>query len=227
VNSTVSYYQKGELVTLALDLALRRAGKSLDLLVKALWDRHASWGGLPEDGVERALAELIGVTPARELFDAFVRGTAPLAHAWEVVGLKLSRRAMQGFDDKGGTPGKKEAPRAGYLGAQLANGAKVSTVREGSPAWKAGLYAEDEIIAEDGFKVDKGSLWQRLEERGPGGALRLTVFRREELVEIPVTLGEPPLDTLWLEPVEGVTAEQRAAFEAWCGAKLPEGNNRS
>jgi predicted metalloprotease with PDZ domain len=222
-NSSVSYYQKGELVVLALELALRRKGESLDALLRQLWTRHAGWGGLPEDGVERAAAELLGVTPARELFDRYVRGTAPLQLDLDVVGLRLSRRATQGFDDKGGTPGKPDAPRAGFLGAQLASGPKlaVASVREGSPAYAAGLYAEDEIVAEDGFRVDRGALWQRLEAKGPGGTLRLTVFRRDELVEVPVTLGEPVEDAVWLEPVPQPTDEQRGAFQAWCGAPLP------
>jgi predicted metalloprotease with PDZ domain len=177
--------------------------------------------------VERAAAELLGEGPARAFFDAYVRGTAPVEPDLEVVGLRLRRRAAQGFDDKGGTPpkgGNGAAPRrAGFLGAQLGGGPKlaVAWVREGSPAFRAGLYAEDEIVAEDGFRVDKGALWQRLEERGPGGALRLTVFRRDELVEVPVTLGEPPEDAVWLEPVDGATAEQRAAFEAWTGLPFP------
>jgi predicted metalloprotease with PDZ domain len=225
VNSTVSYYQKGELVALALDLALRRRGSSLDALARALWSRHAGPRGLPEDGVERAAAEALGEREAREFFDRHVRGTAPLDLALDAVGLRLRRRAAQGFDDKGGTPGKKEgAGRPGFLGANLASGAKltVQSVRERTPAWTAGLYADDEIVAEDGFRVDRGALWQRLEERGPGGALRLTVFRRDELVEVPITLGEPPEDTVWLEPVEAPTPAQRAAFAAWCGAPLPE-----
>jgi predicted metalloprotease with PDZ domain len=94
-------------------------------------------------------------------------------------------------------------------------------VREGSPAWKAGLYAEDEIIAEGGFRVDRGALWDRLCERGPGGAVRLTVFRRDELVEVEVPLAEAPEDTLWLEPAPEASPAQRAAFEAWTGAGWP------
>jgi predicted metalloprotease with PDZ domain len=232
-NSSVSYYQKGELVAFALDLALRRAGRSLDELVRLLWSRHASppgssFGGVPEDGVERAAADLLGAERARAFFDAHVRGTGALEPDLDAVGLRLRRRAAQGFDDKGGTPVRSangQGPgRAGFLGAQLGGAnAKlvVQSVREGSPAFHAGLYAEDEIVAEDGFRVDKGALWQRLEERGPGGTLRLTVFRRDELVEVPITLGEPPEDTLWLEPVESATAEQRAAFQAWCGLPFP------
>jgi predicted metalloprotease with PDZ domain len=228
-NSSVSYYLKGELVALALDLALRRAGRSLDALVRLLWERHASRGGLPEDGVERTVAELLGADFARAFFDQYVRGTAPLAPALDLdlVGLRLRRRAAQGFDDKGGAPpknGSASEPRPpGFLGAGIATGPKllVQAVREGSPAWHAGLYAEDEIVAEDGFRVDRGALWQRLEERGPGGALRLSVFRRDELVEVTVTLGAPPEDTVWIEPLPDATATQREAFQAWAGVPFP------
>ena len=228
-NSSVSYYLKGELVALALDLALRRAGHSLDALVRTLWDRYARNGGLPEDGVERAVAELLGEADARAFFDRHVRGTAPLLADLEpllaTVGLRLRKRAAQAFEDKGGTPLSKNGPRAkpGFLGAALSNGPRllVQAVREASPAWSAGLYAEDEIVAEDGFRVDRGALWQRLEERGPGGVLRLSVFRRDELVEVPVTLGEPPEDTVWVEAVTDATAAQREAFQRWVGVAFP------
>jgi predicted metalloprotease with PDZ domain len=94
-------------------------------------------------------------------------------------------------------------------------------VTEGSPAHLAGLYAGDELVAEDGFRLDRAALWDRLCERGPGGTLRLTVFRRDELVEVQVKLGQPPEDTLWLERVADPTAEQRQAFGAWCGTPVP------
>ncbi|MCP6756297.1 hypothetical protein NL533_32220, partial [Klebsiella pneumoniae] len=87
-----------------------------------------------------------------------VRGVEPLELGLESVGLRLRRRAASGLDDKGGTPAKAEngAPAPGWLGAELNGGARltVQSVREGSPAWRAGLYAEDEIVAEDGFRID-------------------------------------------------------------------------
>ena len=234
-NSAVSYYLKGELVALALDLALRRTGHSLDELLRLLYSRYpldapggAQGGGergVPEDGVERAAAELLGAPAAREFFDRHVRGTAELALDLDVVGLRLRRRAASGLDDKGGSPPRPDesgAP-AGWLGAELPVGPKltVASVREGSPAQRAGLYAEDEIVAEDGFRIDRARLWELLQERGPSGALRLTVFRRDELVEVPVALGPQPEEAIWLEPVPEPSPEQRAAFEAWTGAKLP------
>jgi predicted metalloprotease with PDZ domain len=227
VNSAVSYYLKGELVAFALDLALRRAGRSLDEVLLALYARYEA-GGVPEDGVERVVAELLGAEEARRFFDRFVRGTEPLELDVGALGLALRRRPAQGLDDKGGTPGKRDdeqEPRAAFLGAELASGPKltVQSVREGSPAHRAGLYAEDEIVAEDGFRVDRGALWERLRERGPGGELRLTVFRRDELVEVRVVLGEAPEDTVWLERDESAAPEARAAFASWCGAAFPGG----
>jgi predicted metalloprotease with PDZ domain len=222
-NSAISYYQKGEVVALALDLALRRAGGSLDALVRDLVARHRE-RGLPEDGVEEATAQVLGPERARAFFDRHVRRAGPVELDLAPLGLMVKRRRAQGLDDKGGKPGKPDdGPGAGWLGVSLASGPKlaVGSVREGSPAWKAGVYAEDEIVALDGFRADRATLWDRLRERGAGGALRLTVFRRDELVEVPVTLGDMPEDTVWVEALPGATAEQRAAFQAWCGNELP------
>jgi predicted metalloprotease with PDZ domain len=220
-NSAISYYLKGELVAFGLDLALRRAGRSLDELLKALYSRHVD-GGVPEDGVERIAAELLGADEARRFFDRFVRGTDPLELDLGAIGVRLRRRAAQGFDDKGGTPPKQDdaRPRPGWLGVELVPGPKlqVQTVREGSPAHRAGLYAADEIVAEDGFRVDRNALWDRVCERGPAGKILLTVFRRDELVEVPIALAAPPEDTVWLEQDADAAPEQRAAFEAWGGA---------
>lgn len=223
-NSAVSYYLKGELVAFALDLALRAAGRSLDDLLRLLYARHAE-SGLPEDGVERAVEELLGEGGAREFFDRYVRGTEPLEPGLDLLGLALRRRTSASFDDKGGAPAKDgddAAQRAGWLGATIPAGPKleVAWVAEGSPAHGAGLYAGDEIVAEDGFRVDRAGLWDRLCERGPGGTLRLTVFRRDELVEVAVTLGTPPEDAVWLEPVAAPTEPQRKAFSHWAGGAL-------
>ena len=224
-NSAVSYYLKGELVALALDLALRRAGGSLDALLRTLLARHAA-GGLPEDGVERAAAEAMGAGAAKAFFDRFVRGVEPLELGLEQVGLRERRRVASGFDDKGGMPRPENgAGEPGWLGAELASGPRlqlqIQSVREGSPAWAAGLQADDEIVAEDGFRVDRGGLWERLVQEGPRGRLRLTVFRRDELLEVEVPLAPPPEDTVWVEPIPDAPSEARAAFEAWCGAPFP------
>jgi predicted metalloprotease with PDZ domain len=231
-NSTVSYYLKGELVALALDLLLRRHGHSLDDLLRTLYARWSEErGGVPEDGVEAVASELAPGPVVRAFFDAHVRGTEPLAPALagllEGIGVRLRRRPAQSLEDKGGKAAKVDGaePLPGWLGVELAAGPKllVKEVREGSPAMRAGIYADDELVAEGGFRLDRGGLWDRLRERGPAGRLRLTVFRRDELVEVEVALAAWPEDTVWLEPAPGAGEPERAAFRAWCGAELPAG----
>jgi predicted metalloprotease with PDZ domain len=221
-NSAVSYYLKGELVALTLDLALRAAGASLDDLLRQLFARHQR-GGLPEDGVERAVAELLGEPAARDFFDRLVRGVTPLDPDLGQVGLRLQHRPARGPDDRGGRPARAEEGTPGWLGADLASGPRlaVASVREESPAWRAGLSVDDELVAEGGFRLDRAALGERLKERGPGGTLRLTLFRRDELLEVEVTLAAPPADTAWLEPLADPSDAQRAAFRAWCGAPWP------
>ena len=219
-NSSISYYVAGEVAAWALDLALRRSGSSLDVMLRRLWDRYAGTG-VPEDGLERVLAELIGEGRARRFFDRHVRGTEPAELDLELMGLRVERRAAFGLDDRGGTSNRLPAsgPVPGWLGAEVLNGPKllVGAVREGSPAHRAGLYAGDELVAESGFRVDRNGLWERLLERGPQGELRLTVFRRDELVEVQVPLAAAPEEVVWLEPVAEPSPAQRQALEDWIG----------
>jgi predicted metalloprotease with PDZ domain len=222
-NSGVSYYLKGELVALALDLCLRRAGHTLDELVRLLVERYAQ-GGLPEASAEAGVADLIGPARARAFFDRLVRGTGTVDLDLESIGLRVRHRPAEGLDDKGGSPPKQDLGRtAGWLGASLASGTKlyVASVQEGSPAWRAGLYAGDEIVAERRFRVDRATLWDRMAECGPDGQLELTVFRRDELVDVRVPLAEAPSDTFWVEFSETPSEHERAAFEAWCGQAFP------
>ena len=139
-NSAVSYYLKGELVALCLDLALRRAGGSLDDLLRGLHARYAATG-LPEDGVERAAAGVMGEGAARELLrPAGARDGAG-------GGRPRPRRPLDGAEVRpvarrqGGRPGAQERRRrAGRLArgrdpsgaeARRADGAGGEPGREG------------------------------------------------------------------------------------------------
>jgi len=224
-NSAVSYYLKGELVALFLDLEIRRAtgdARSIDDVMRLLWARYGDGRGVPESAVEEAAAEVAG----RELgsfFDRALRSTAELdtsvlAH----VGLQLRTRIRESASDKGGTPPRLkpgEAKPRGWTGI-VPRGGSIGSVPEGSPAQAAGLYAEDEVVAIDGIRGDAGALVSRSDDRAPGETVRVTVFRRDVLVDVPVTLAQRPEDAVWLAPVDAPTEAQRAAFERWLGTAL-------
>ncbi|MGK0359953.1 MAG: putative metalloprotease with PDZ domain, partial [Bradymonadia bacterium] len=83
-NAIISYYSKGAVVALALDLTLRARtdGKvTLDDVMRALWQRYGKVGiGVPEDGIEALASELCGADLSG-FFDEAIRGTedAPIA----------------------------------------------------------------------------------------------------------------------------------------------------
>jgi predicted metalloprotease with PDZ domain len=225
-NSGVSYYTKGEIVGLLLDLEIRRLthdAKSLDDVMRLLWQRHGDESGVPEDGFEKAASEVAG-RDLTAFFDRAIRGTEELDyHVLEHVGLTANFRVREASSDKGGGPPRvKDLKPKGWLGLNTRGSQTIASVLDGSPAFEAGLYAEDEIVALDGFKVDAATLVSRSEERRPGERVRVTVFRRDRLMELEVTLGSKPADAVYLARVERPSDAQKAAFRAWLGGSLDE-----
>jgi predicted metalloprotease with PDZ domain len=203
VNSQVSYYTKGSVVTAMLDLEIRgrtKGAKSFDDVLRFLWDSYAAKGrGVPEDAVEPAVEAVAG-SSFREFFDRYVRGTDDipydrfLAHA----GRRLVAEVPE--DETRVTPSRKGA----WLGANVAdaNGRTVvSSVLDGSPAWRAGLNAGDELLALDNARTTAASLADRLADRAPGETVTLTVFRRDELRSFTATLAARPPETYKIEKI--------------------------
>jgi predicted metalloprotease with PDZ domain len=215
-NAIVSYYTKGSLVALALDLLLRqRTGgrKSLDDVMQKLWrDYGAGFAqhgrGLPEDGLLQA-ALAVAPALARELkrfFATAVDGTAdlPLAALFRQAGLELAVK-------KGDKPG---------LGARTAaapDGVKLTHVLDGGGAQAAGLSAGDVVIAIDGLKVGNASLDALITRRKIGATVRVHAFRRDELIKREVTLTPAEL-TVELKAAEKPAAAATRLRRAWLTA---------
>lgn len=226
-NAVVSYYTKGSLVALALDLTIRAAtdeAKSLDDVMRALWVRYgANEIGVPEDGVEKIASEIAGLNLS-QFFDEYVRGTRdiPLASLIERYGIEAHLRPSEGDSDQGGKPGKKirdDLHRRSTLGVTLGSGesgAHLAHVHDGGAAQKAGLSAGDVVIAVDGLRATRGNLQRLIGERAPGSRLRVLAFRRDELHEFDVELHPPEADTAYFTVRPDAEAEERR--RAWLGA---------
>ena len=231
-NTTVSYYVKGSVVGFLLDLTLRqRSGRkrSLDDLVRALFEKHGRPPGLPEDGVEKTAIELIGDPSLRDWFRRAVHSTEelPLDEALQTVGLKAVVAPAASAEDKGGAgedpddapdPESRARPWLGATLKEKGGALEIAAVAEGSPAQASGLAGGDEIVALDGIR---GDLKQRLLRAQPGQMVRLSLFRMDELLEVPVQLAAAPRDTVTFIPLKDASAEQVAARESWLGARWP------
>ena len=142
-NATISYYAKGSLVALALDLTLRAEGRgSLDGVMRRLW---ATSGGGPigEADIAAALEAVGGRSYAAELA-AWVHGTDELPLA------ALLAKAGVVHEPQSATLAQRLGVR---VSESALTGIKVTHVLRGGAGERAGLSAGDEIVAAGGWRV--------------------------------------------------------------------------
>ncbi len=206
-NTVVSYYAKGALLALALDLTLRREtqGKvSLDRVMHALWQRYGKTGlGVGEEDIRQLAEELSGLRLGR-FFADYVEGTRelPLKSLLGKFGITL----------KWTSDNPSLAPSLGVKTSAEGNEVKLATVFSGSCAEAAGLAAGDVLLACDGLRVTPGNLTRLLSRCRPGQTIRVHAFRRDELMKFSVRLDSAPRDKAVLTAAKG---KQRLA---WLGA---------
>ncbi|WP_295391651.1 M61 family metallopeptidase [uncultured Thiodictyon sp.] len=223
-NAVVSYYAKGALVALALDLTLRQAtaGRvSLDDVMRALWERHGRTGvGVPERGVEAIAAQASGLD-----LDAFFAQALDspddldLASLLATVGIQMRLRPATGPKDLGGAVERFAPVAAGpTLALRLRAGttdAVIQTVLSGGAGESAGLAPGDQVLAVDGLRATAENL-ERL-VAAAGEPVRLHLFRRDELLELEASPHPAAADTcelMLLDPAPPDAAQGRAAWLA-------------
>jgi predicted metalloprotease with PDZ domain len=198
-NAIVSYYAKGALVALALDLQLRAGSEgriSLDEVMRLLWVRHGQTGlGVEEDGIFAAVREVggegLGTRLARWLRKA-VEGTddLPLARLLKGFGLELKFSAAAPAPVLGIKPG----------GAAGSTEVRIATVYDDGPAQASGLAAGDVLVAVDGLRVgSSANLEDLLKRRQVGESVQVHVFRHDVLRVMDVVLAAPVADKASLQ----------------------------
>ncbi|MDP3823607.1 MAG: PDZ domain-containing protein [Burkholderiales bacterium] len=175
-NATISYYTKGSLVALALDLTLRREGKgSLDAVMRELWAVSAG-GPVGEVQIRAALLQVGGRSFDAEL-DAWVHGTNDLP--------LQAALAPFGIDWVADT-----ATLAQRLGLRVSEsaltGVKVSHVLRGGAAERAGLSVGDEVLALQGWRLRR--LDDALRLLLPDTPATLLVARDQRVLNLSITL---------------------------------------
>lgn len=216
INNQVSYYDKGALLGMLLDLEIRRrtdGARSLDDVMRTLYNDFAKRDRNYTPADFQQTAERIAGSSLAEFFARYVRGVEELPYdaILAAFGLTLDR-----------TGGRTGAPRA-YLGANLTQTGDrlaVTTVPSDSPAYEAGINSGDQILAIDGARVTQETLNARLSEHQPGDTIQLTVFRLDELRTIPVKLGAQTEGAYRILAAPNATADQRRLYEGWLGTQL-------
>ncbi len=201
-NATVSYYTKGALVALCLDLTLRAEGQTtLDAVMRALWTR-CQGGPMTEADLSSVLTELAGRSFAKELA-RWVHGTT-----------ELPLKAL--LTGQGVTVLEEPAQLAQRLGLRVTEntGIHIKVVLRGGAAEQAGFAAGDEWL---GLEVGTGksaTQWRltKLDELPlyAGTALKVgaLVARDKRLMTLALTL--PQTVTTW-----HLVAHDKARVSQW------------
>jgi predicted metalloprotease with PDZ domain len=111
----------------------------------------------------------------------------------------------------------KTGPKAWMGAVTKADGGQltITNVPRGTPAERAGLSVDDEIIAIDGFRVKADRWSQRTEQYRPGDRSKLLIARRDRLLEIPLTW-DADAGRIWqLEQRPDATRGQKKHLQSW------------
>ncbi|MEH2006781.1 M61 family metallopeptidase [Nostoc sp.] len=211
-NSQISYYLKGEMVSLLLDLLIRSTHdnqRSLDDVMLKMWQQfgQAEIGYTPEQ-LQEVIESVAGIN-LTDFFKRYIDGIDDLP--WNQY---LKPFGLQLVADQ------QEEP---YLGVRIntENGREIiKFVETGSPAQIKGIDAGDELLAIDGIKVMGNSLSDRLKDYQPNDTIEVTVFHQDELRTYSITLASPHPTRYQVKPLEHPDSTQQQNFAGWLGVAI-------
>lgn len=181
-NTTVSYYSKGSLLAGIFDAMIVKNSngkKSLDDFMQELYSKFYKKEniGITEASFKATLEKFVGKN-MDDFFKKYIDGTEtiPYGEIFKPLGLNIDRMDYSYVD----------------MGMSLGmNGGKlvVNYVQPGSSAEEAGLSPNDEIIAFNGFRVDKNGLQNFFDLLNEGDKFNLIISRDKELMSIDAIMG--------------------------------------
>ncbi|MDO4998313.1 MAG: PDZ domain-containing protein [Neisseria sp.] len=219
VNAIVSYYQKGAIAALCLDLTIRQRSQnqySLDDVMRVLYQDWVNTGeGIAEKQWQVRCQEITGLN-LQDFFELALYSTqdSPLAECLASVGVDLQWHALprsHGGDCVASFPDdNKVATDFGAKFSQTADGIKLSQVFSDGSAQNAGLSPHDKIIAINGYAcTDFATQWAKYRV---GDVLRVHYFRQGVLHETELRVQTAAADTAL------VRLADEALLQTWIAA---------
>lgn len=226
VNSQISYYDKGELLGLLLDLEIRRSSndaKSLDDVLRYLYHNfyEKDLNYTPADF--QKICEAMAGASLENFFARYVRGheELPFNEMLSAAGLQL----QQAGSPIEARPVERRAALQPFLGADLEDKGDfiaVKSVSAGTPAYEQGLNARDQIIALDGVRVNQNLFESLVAAKRPGAVIHITLFRDDNLRTLDITLGGRVEGPYRIVQLPSMTEQQRRIYQSWLGVQNRE-----
>lgn len=208
-NVTVSYYNKGSVVSTMLDLEiLHRTGgdKGLDDLMATLYQNfHKVLNrGFSADEFARTLEGVAG-SDFTEFLNDMIHSTKAVNYEryFGYVGLEIKN--------------KNEDNPEPWLGVEVVQDkdkSKITTVYSNGPAAKAGLSVNDRVLSLNGWQIAEFTV-DVVQYFGVGEQMLVEVSRNGKILNIPITLEPDPNVEYELVPVAKPTKTQKKLRDIW------------
>lgn len=222
-NSSISYYSKGEVIGMLMDLEIANAtkgAKSLDDVMKAMYEQGKVQKRGYTDAEFKAMVEKISGISFTNFWAKYIDGVDDID--------------FEKFFAYAGIDAKAEiaSPNKPYTGATLtvSRTVNVGGVSRNSPAWIQGLNVNDEILALDGSSIAEEMRNIKLPNPGltlenlptiakkqVGDVVEVTVKRDGMEKKISLTLNESPNVRIKASYNDNATAQQLAVRKRWMG----------
>ncbi len=209
-NNQMSYYLKGQLVSLLLDLLIRAKHhnkRSLDDVMRLMWSRFGqNETGFTETQLRNTMAE-VAEANLDDFFNRYIETTEelPFNDYLDPFGLYLK------------TVAESDAPFLGIKVQSEDNREVIQFVAAESPAALGGIDVLDELLAIDGIRVDAKSLSERLKDYQVQDTIEVTVFHQDELKTLPVVLAQPQSNRYELAIQANLSQMQQQNLTGWLG----------
>lgn len=214
INNQISYYDKGDLMMMMLDLEIRRSSggaKSMDDVFRTLFSDFYKQNRNYTPADFQRIAEMHAGKSLEDFFRKYVRGREEVDFnsVFASYGIRLDMNE-----------GAKKTP---YLGADTAeqNGrVTVRAVAADTPAYEFGINANDEIVAVDGNRATTAFLNSYIAEKKVGDKIRLTVFRFDQMRDFEVTLGGRSAAPYAFKTDKDVSDSAKKLYKDWLKTDL-------
>lgn len=207
-NSTISYYDKGALIALVIDMEIMnqsKGSKNLDDLMKYMYDEYYTKlnRGFTDEEFQKGVEKLTGKS-----MDLFFRNQIYGTQAFDYntiftsAGLKLVN-----------TNANKNEPFLGIMNTQVGGKIMVTSVLRNGSAQLAGISPNDEIIASDNYRVD--DVAKIVVGKKVGDVCKLVINRDGKILTIDVPLLKSTIVKYTLEQMDKPTELQTKVYKKW------------
>lgn len=210
-NTVISYYDKGAIMGMLLDLEIihsSKGTKSLDDVMRFMYQEYykkANKGFIAAEFKE-ALEKIAGKN-FDDFYKKYINGLTPIDYQryFGYAGLKLT-------DENAG----KNEPTLGITTSQKEERLIVTNVRRNSAGWVDGINVNDELLSIDGERVtDLNKIWK---EKKTGDRIQVTVSRDAQIISLPVQLQRNTEVKYTLQKTAEISADQLMVLKKWLGS---------